>query len=73
MDDPAIFLAFLVRLPLPVQRQRTAITTHLATTFSDLTSLTEKDIDSFVTNTGIRNRSLANNQAVVLPDQIGLI
>lgn len=54
---------------MPVLWQRTVITAHLATRFSDLTSLTEKDIDTFVTNTGIRNWSLDNNQAVVLPDR----
>ena len=69
MDDPAVFTAFLTRLNLNVIRQRNAVTTHLASTFQDFALLTNHDIDNFVTNTATRNRTVANNMAVIIPDR----
>ena len=69
MDDSAVFTAFITRLNLTVIRQRNAVTTHLASTFQDFALLTDKDIDNFVTNTANRNRTVPNNQAVIISDR----
>ena len=69
MDDPAVFTAFLVRLNLTIIRQRNAVTTHLASTFQDFAVITDREIDTFVTNTSARNRNVANANAVIISDR----
>ena len=59
MDTAAVFTAFLQRLNLNQARQRTAITTNLASTFNELCDMTEKDVDTFISNNNTRNRTVA--------------
>ena len=65
MDDPAIFDAFLARATtLPNIRSRTAFTTTVAATFTELASTPLDDIKGFIIENSQLNRGRQANQIV---------
>ena len=65
MDDPAVFTAFLARATtIPNVRSRTAFTTTVASTFTELASTPLDDIKGFITENAQLNRGRPANQTV---------